>query len=166
MMKKLILFIALASVTQARSFGGGDVNIEDRVLCPYATCEIDGVYFPHPYDCTKFCLCDESQPVEFSCPDDEAGDSSEEAGDSSEETGDSLEETGDSSEENTDHFICAGVDDCPAENLALPMNLPHPTDPTKFCHCDWGVPIEMNCPEGLLWNQNATPNPRCDWPCN
>ncbi|CAG0880728.1 unnamed protein product [Cyprideis torosa] len=89
----------------------------------------------------------------------EAGNSSEETGDSSEETGDSSEETGDSSEENTDRVICVGVDDCPAENPALPMNLPHPTDPTKFCQCDWGVPIEMNCPEGLHWNQNATPNP-------
>ncbi|CAG0893250.1 unnamed protein product [Cyprideis torosa] len=67
MMKKLILLITLASVTQATS--SGDVNVKDLALCPGVTsCEIEGLYFPHPLDCQKFCQCVGGQAVEFSCP--------------------------------------------------------------------------------------------------
>ncbi len=74
------------------------------------------------------------------------------------------------SEQNADHRpICEGVKGCPPENPAPPawaIFLPHPTDCNKFCQCDWGVPIEMTCPPGLVFNPAVNPGPVCDWPEN
>jgi hypothetical protein len=53
---------------------------------------------------------------------------------------------------------------CPQRDpLDYTVLLPHQTDCSKFYSCSNGVPIEMNCPAGLHFNDKLKV---CDWPQN
>jgi hypothetical protein len=55
---------------------------------------------------------------------------------------------------------CADVS-CPAQNGEFALHLPHPSDCTKFCKCDWGQAFEFSCPGDLHFNDAMQV---CDWP--
>jgi hypothetical protein len=51
---------------------------------------------------------------------------------------------------------------CPVPDpLEYTVLLPHPSDCTRFFSCSNGVPIEMECPAGLHFNDQLKV---CDWP--
>lgn len=55
------------------------------------------------------------------------------------------------------------VTQCPQANKEQVTFLTHSEDCTIFYMCNWGIPLEMKCPDGLHFN--ATLNV-CDWPTN
>ncbi|CAG0906776.1 unnamed protein product [Cyprideis torosa] len=179
---KWIILISLLCFAEAKE--SRDVNEKSRELCPDVTCSPENPnppawaeYHPHPYDCTKFCQCDWGVPIEMDCPEGLVWNQDANPGpvcdwqinvprcNGEETTTESGSEEG--SVEEGDG--CETVKDCPALNPEPPawaIYFEHPSDCGKFCQCDWGVAIEMDCPEGLVWNQDANPGPVCDWPRN
>lgn len=55
------------------------------------------------------------------------------------------------------------VGECPPENGQFVDYLTHSTDCGIFFKCNWGTPIEMNCPSNLHFNPVLNV---CDWPAN
>ena len=50
---------------------------------------------------------------------------------------------------------------CPDVNSGVPVFLPSTTNCAEYFVCDHGVPILMQCPEGLYWDQSKNV---CNWP--
>ena len=51
--------------------------------------------------------------------------------------------------------------ECPKFYTPFTVLLPNPADPSTFFSCSNGVPILMNCPDGLIFNDKID---HCDWP--
>lgn len=56
---------------------------------------------------------------------------------------------------------CQGT--CPVLDTGNPLKLLRHPDCDKFCKCNWGSSIIMECPKGLLFNFDEG---SCDWPEN
>lgn len=148
-------------------------------------CAFEGLYLPHPQDCTKFYICDGSKKaVEFSCqegllydmilrrcewpqiayciagPDHKCDEILE------------VEPTDDDDNDETPTTTVPAQElttvENPVEEDCTPpcqfsgLYLPHPQDCTKFYICDGGKnAVEFSCQEGLYYNMNRR---LCDWP--
>ncbi|CAG0887521.1 unnamed protein product [Darwinula stevensoni] len=52
---------------------------------------------------------------------------------------------------------------CPPYNAGNVVLLPNPNDCGSYYACNWGIPIFMQCPQGLHFNAHLRV---CDWPAN
>lgn len=52
-------------------------------------------------------------------------------------------------------------DRCPAGTPDPPVQLPDPSDCSKFFKCENGLAVPFDCPEGQHW---SVADDRCDWP--
>lgn len=127
--------------------------------CPMDESEL---YLPHP-DCNRFYLCQWGVAIELVCPDDQHWNAEENVCDWPDNAncvkGEVPEITTPETPTTEATTLAIPISDCPpGEDSGV--TLPHP-DCSRFYLCVWGIPTEIECPEGQHWNiqQNY-----CDWP--
>ncbi|XP_025832634.1 chitin-binding domain protein cbd-1 [Agrilus planipennis] len=150
-------------------------------VCPAVDPLGHSVYLPHKSDCSKFYECSNGVPVEQSCPngllfnpklnvcdypenvhscpgsDDHHGGHGGHGHHGSDENNVNNGNNGSNS-----GSPVIGV--CPAvDPLDHSVYLPHKSDCSKFYECSNGVPIELSCPDGLVFNTDLSV---CDYRAN
>lgn len=139
-MLKVIAIVGLLGLVSAQ-LG----ELDDR--CPLVNTS-PPTQLPHESDCGLFYICETGRRIVLSCPPGQHWRADKDWCDWPDVAGCNLG---------------GGTDDrCPADNSGPPVHLPH-EDCSKFYKCDWGIPVEMDCPDGQHWNAAAD---YCDHPEN
>ncbi|XP_077287518.1 uncharacterized protein LOC143912161 [Arctopsyche grandis] len=148
------------------STGGTSTTTGEQPLCP-AVDGVNATLLPHESDCSKFYYCEFGKPVEFNCPaglhfnptlsvcDWPLSAGCKGVGTSTTTTTPTSTSTGGTSTTTGKPPLCPAVD---GVNATL---LPHESDCSKFYYCEFGKPVEFNCPAGLHFNPILSV---CDWP--
>ncbi|XP_077288695.1 uncharacterized protein LOC143913055 isoform X3 [Arctopsyche grandis] len=162
--------------TTSPSTEGTPSSTSNGETTPKGSCPaIDGVnatLLPHESDCSKFYYCVFGTPVEFDCP---AGlhfnptlsvcDWPNSAGCTTGGSTTTTQKTTSPSTEGTPSSTSNGETtpkgSCPAIDGVNATLLPHESDCSKFYYCEFGTPVEFDCPAGLHFNPTLSV---CDWP--
>ncbi|GJQ81033.1 hypothetical protein Trydic_g21842, partial [Trypoxylus dichotomus] len=125
------------------------------------SCPPTGQYFlPHPYVCAQFIECNNGESSIIDCIDGLHFNPAVGWCDFPENVG-CVDSTPAPPITEVPEEEGGPVGECPPVNGAYVDFLTDSRDCTIFYKCDWGTPIQMNCPSGLHFNPTLNV---CDWP--